>query len=66
MRGCGPQKDGNAIGADFYWASALHLYTPLPFKPAIFGDMFRLHGFVNGGNLFNFASHFGNFLLIQN
>lgn len=55
MRGCGPQVEGNAIGADFYWASALHVYTPLPFKPSIFGDIFRLHGFINGGTLTNIS-----------
>ncbi|XP_015432212.1 PREDICTED: sorting and assembly machinery component 50 homolog A [Dufourea novaeangliae] len=53
MRGCGPRKDNNSLGGDAYWALALHLYTPLPFRPGRngFGDLFRLHGFVNGGNL---------------
>lgn len=50
MRGCGPQKDGNAVGGDIFWASALHLYTPLPFRPS-FAEFVKLHGFVNGGNL---------------
>ncbi|XP_043476493.1 sorting and assembly machinery component 50 homolog [Leptopilina heterotoma] len=50
MRGCGPQKSGNAVGGDIYWASALHLYTPLPFRPS-FAEFIKLHGFVNGGNL---------------
>ena len=63
MRGCGPQKEGNAIGADFYWASALHLYTPLPFRPSVFGDRFKLHGFINGGTLMNFSLSSGNFLI---
>lgn len=53
MRGCGPRYDGNSIGGGIYWAAALHVYTPLPFRPGrnSFGDLFRLHGFVNGGNL---------------
>ncbi|KAK0085898.1 hypothetical protein PV326_005755 [Microctonus aethiopoides] len=54
-RGCGPHEEGNAIGGNTFWAAALHLYTPLPFRPGknSFGDLFRLHGFINGGNLGN-------------
>ncbi|XP_012263969.2 sorting and assembly machinery component 50 homolog [Athalia rosae] len=53
MRGCGPRHEGDFIGGDIYWALALHLYTPLPFRPGrnSFGDNFRLHSFINGGNL---------------
>jgi len=42
-----------ALGADAYWCSALHLYTPLPFRPGkgSFGEYFRTHFFVNAGNL---------------
>ncbi|XP_046742356.1 sorting and assembly machinery component 50 homolog isoform X2 [Diprion similis] len=60
MRGCGPRCEGNSIGGDLYWALALHLYTPLPFRPGqnSFGDLFRLHGFINGGNLTNFSFKF--------
>lgn len=60
MRGCGPRLEGNSIGGDVYWALALHLYTPLPFRPGknSFGDLFRLHGFINGGNLTNFSFKF--------
>lgn len=38
-----------------YWAGGLHLYTPLPFRPARggFGDLFRTHFFLNAGNLCN-------------
>lgn len=63
MRGCGPRHEGNSIGGDVYWALALHLYTPLPFRPGrnSFGDLFRLHGFVNGGNLTNFNFKFGEY-----
>ncbi|XP_012170427.1 sorting and assembly machinery component 50 homolog isoform X3 [Bombus terrestris] len=62
MRGCGPRHDGNSIGGDVYWALALHLYTPLPFRPGRhgFGDLFRLHGFINGGNVSNFTFKFAN------
>lgn len=55
MRGCGPRSDGNALGGDLFWASALHLYTPLPFRPS-FADFVKLHGFINGGNLSSLAS----------
>ncbi|KYM82888.1 Sorting and assembly machinery component 50 like protein [Atta colombica] len=57
MRGCGPRYEGNSVGGEMYWAAALHIYTPLPFRPGrnSFGDLFRLHGFINGGNLSNFT-----------
>ncbi|XP_018398360.1 PREDICTED: sorting and assembly machinery component 50 homolog [Cyphomyrmex costatus] len=57
MRGCGPRYEGNSVGGEMYWAAALHVYTPLPFRPGrnSFGDLFRLHGFINGGNLSNFT-----------
>ncbi|XP_057318533.1 sorting and assembly machinery component 50 homolog [Microplitis mediator] len=56
-RGFGPHNEGNAMGGNTYWALALHLYTPLPFRPGknSFGDLFRLHGFINGGNLGNIS-----------
>ncbi|GAB1605094.1 sorting and assembly machinery component 50 homolog [Argonauta hians] len=55
LKGVGPHCDGNALGADTYWMSALHLYTPLPFRPGKggFGELFRTHLFVNAGNLAN-------------
>lgn len=60
IRGCGPRSEGNALGGDVYWATALHVYTPLPFRPGHngFGDLFKLHGFINGGNLSNFTVEF--------
>lgn len=63
MRGCGPRTNGDFIGGDAYWAVALHLYTPLPFRPGCngIGDLFKLHGFINGGNVSNFTFKFGNF-----
>lgn len=55
LKGVGPHSDGNALGADTYWLAALHLYTPLPFRPGKggFGELFRTHLFVNAGNLAN-------------
>jgi 1,4-dihydroxy-2-naphthoate octaprenyltransferase len=49
---------GNALGGDMYCMGALHLYTPLPFRPGIggFGDLFRSHFFINAGNCGNFQS----------
>ncbi|XP_050464520.1 sorting and assembly machinery component 50 homolog isoform X2 [Cataglyphis hispanica] len=62
MRGCGPRYNGNSVGGEMYWAAALHIYTPLPFRPGHngFGNLFRLHGFVNGGNLSNFTFTYGD------
>ncbi|EZA51403.1 hypothetical protein DMN91_007374 [Ooceraea biroi] len=62
MRGCGPRCDGNSVGGEMYWAAALHVYTPLPFRPGrdSFGNLFRLHGFINGGNLSNFTFTYNN------
>ncbi|XP_066596091.1 sorting and assembly machinery component 50 homolog B [Prorops nasuta] len=56
-RSCGPCCDGDFMGGEIYWALGLHIYTPLPFRPGGFSssDMFRLHGFINGGNLSNFT-----------
>ncbi|KAK7098539.1 sorting and assembly machinery component 50 homolog A-like isoform X2 [Littorina saxatilis] len=55
LKGVGPHSDGNALGAEAYWMCAAHIYTPLPFRPGKggFGDLFRTHFFVNGGNLGN-------------
>lgn len=62
MRGCGPRYNGNSVGGDMYWAAAFHVYTPLPFRPGrnSFGNLFRLHGFINGGNLSNFTFTYGD------
>lgn len=56
MKGVGPHSDGNALGGDMYCMGALHLYTPLPFRPGSggFGELFRSHFFVNAGNCGNF------------
>ena len=49
--GAGPQDLGFAVGGEAYWASALHLFTPLPLlsKSGVFG-LFRMHGFITAGN----------------
>ncbi|XP_047513632.1 sorting and assembly machinery component 50 homolog A [Pieris napi] len=53
QRGAGPHCDGLATGGTMYWASGLHLYTPLPFQPGKggLGELFRSHLFLNGGCL---------------
>lgn len=64
-RGIGPHSDGDALGATSYWAAGLHLFTPLPFRPGRggFGDLFRLHYFVNAGNIGNFK--LGKFIFLN-
>ena len=49
---------GAALGGDCYWASGLHLYTPLPFlyHRENLMSYVRLHYFLNGGNVFNTQS----------
>jgi len=56
LRGVGPHQDGNSLGGTMYWASGLHLYGPLPFRPGKggFGDLFRTHLFMNAGNVGSF------------
>jgi len=56
LRGVGPHSDGNSTGGTLYWASGLHLYGPLPFRPGKggFGDLFRTHLFMNAGNVGSF------------
>jgi len=53
FKGIGPRRGGDSLGANTYWAAGLHLYTPLPFRPARggLGDRFKTHFFLNGGNL---------------
>ncbi|KAJ8687444.1 hypothetical protein QAD02_023238 [Eretmocerus hayati] len=61
-RGVGPRDEGYSLGGNTYWAAALHFYSPLPFRPGknSFGDMFRLHGFVNAGNVNNATLKLGS------
>ncbi|XP_072948573.1 sorting and assembly machinery component 50 homolog A [Epargyreus clarus] len=53
QRGIGPHCDGHAVGGTMYWATALHVYAPLPFQPGKggLGELFRSHFFVNAGCL---------------
>lgn len=55
FRGIGPQSSGDFLGAESYWAAGVHLYSPLPFNPGKgrWGDIIRMHGFANAGNLCN-------------
>ncbi|XP_066525245.1 sorting and assembly machinery component 50 homolog B [Hoplias malabaricus] len=55
MYSIGPQNEGDFLGGEAYWASGLHLYTPLPFRSTRGGlaDLFRTHFFLNAGNLCN-------------
>ncbi|XP_021421836.2 sorting and assembly machinery component 50 homolog A [Oncorhynchus mykiss] len=55
MYSIGPQSEGDYLGGEVYWAGAVHLFTPLPFHPGKggFGDLFRIHFFLNAGNLCN-------------
>uniref|UniRef100_A0AAR2ISF3 POTRA domain-containing protein n=1 Tax=Pygocentrus nattereri TaxID=42514 RepID=A0AAR2ISF3_PYGNA len=55
MYSIGPQNEGDYLGGEAYWASGLHLYTPLPFRSTRGGlaDLFRTHFFLNAGNLCN-------------
>ncbi|KAF4517516.1 hypothetical protein B566_EDAN006518 [Ephemera danica] len=56
FRGAGPHTDRYALGSEMYWATALHLYGPLPFRifEKSFGELFRTHLFVNAGNIGKF------------
>jgi len=56
-RGAGPNSEGCALGGSMYWASGLHMFAPLPFRPGRggFGDLFKTHMFVTAGNVGNFG-----------
>ena len=50
---------GQYLGSNCFWIIGGHVYVPLPFCWNNFGqgnflDNFRLHGFVNAGNAFDF------------
>jgi outer membrane protein insertion porin family len=49
---------GAALGGDCYWATGIHLYTPLPFlyHRENLMSYVRLHYFLNAGNVFNIQS----------
>ncbi|XP_065648421.1 sorting and assembly machinery component 50 homolog [Hydra vulgaris] len=63
-RGIGRHDGQASLGGEKYWASGLHLYTPLPFRPGQggFGDLFRLHLFFNAGSLSDFNTSFRDFI----
>ncbi|XP_026480677.1 sorting and assembly machinery component 50 homolog A isoform X2 [Ctenocephalides felis] len=56
MRGAGPAAEDNFTGAPMFWAAGLQLFSPLPFRPGQggIGDLFRVHGFFNVGNVGEF------------
>jgi len=56
-RGAGPSSEGCALGGTMYWATGLHLYAPLPFRPGRggLGDLFKTHMFLTAGNVGNFG-----------
>ena len=64
MRGIGTHSGQASLGGEKYWASGLHLYTPLPFRPGQggFGDLFRLHLFLNAGSLSELNTSFKEFV----
>lgn len=57
MAGIGDHAEGAALGAHSYWATGLHLWSPLPFNRHFggFADLFRVHGFATLGNTNNFS-----------
>jgi outer membrane protein insertion porin family len=61
IRGCGPKDQGYYMGGNTYWATAFHFYSKLPFFPRnnTFSNFFRLHGFINGGNIYNMTTKSG-------
>ena len=59
MNRVGNDRLGIYVGSNCFWMVGGHLYAPLPFYWDRFGrgtwlDNFRLHGFVNAGNAFDF------------
>ncbi|OQR74409.1 sorting and assembly machinery component 50-like [Tropilaelaps mercedesae] len=51
LRGVGPHAETSSLGGTTYWASGVHLYTPLPLRRGhgFIGEYLRLHGFVTAG-----------------
>ena len=52
MWGVGPRENGFSLGGEAYWASGVHLYTPLPLVPksGLF-QRIRLHAFATSGSI---------------
>lgn len=62
MNSAGPQVDGDFLGGNCYWLAGIHAYLPLPFYWKNFGkgswlDGFRVHGFINAGNVLSFDNN---------
>lgn len=57
MAGATTAQDGVPKGTRAYWATGIHLWTPLPFNRYFggFGDLFRTHFFYNFGNCETFS-----------
>lgn len=53
LNGIGPRVGNDALGGDAFWAAAVHLYSPFPYKPwrDRFGSALRTHIFANAGSL---------------
>lgn len=57
VRGGWTHADTLLHPSQMYWAAALHTYTPLPLlgRGGSISDKFRLHAFVNTGNIGDFV-----------
>ncbi|XP_064399710.1 sorting and assembly machinery component 50 homolog A-like [Halichondria panicea] len=49
--GAGPRDQGYSLGGEAYWATGLHLFSPLPFTRNQFLQRIRVHTFATAGNL---------------
>lgn len=58
IAGACPYRDGVAEGCQSYWASGIHVWSPLPFNKYFggFGDLFRTHLFYNFGTCNTFTT----------
>ncbi|ALC41210.1 CG7639 [Drosophila busckii] len=56
--GAGPVEEGTPIGAQTFWCTGAHLWTPLPFAGVFKGlaSNFRMHFFYNMGNCNSFST----------
>lgn len=63
--GATPVRDGVPRGTRAYWATGIHLWSPLPFQSYFgnFGDLFRTHLFYNFGNCETFS--FGELIIVH-
>lgn len=58
IAGACPYREGVAAGCQSYWASGVHLWSPLPFNSYFggFGNLFRTHLFYNFGTCNTFTT----------